>query len=239
MIVQRTGTSLLLITQPDHAALASRLMEQWRADGFPRAARRHSILHAITQHDNGWQELDCAPILDADGRLLDFIAVPDDVKRSVWPRGAERLASTPHAAALVAQHGLHIYRRHRHDAPWASFFAEVTGLRDEYARHASISVEELLREYFFLRIGDLVSLTFCNGWTNRQIDDSGSGYEMQLQGTRLMISPDPLDGREIPLEIAAREVPDRAFASADEAKTAFSRARSVTVKGMAIGRNPA
>jgi uncharacterized protein DUF3891 len=238
MIVQRLGTSMLLITQPDHAALAARLMEHWRADGFPDAARRQSILHAIQQHDNGWQELDSAPILDPEGLVLDFIAAPDGSKRGVWPRGVHRLASTPHAAALVAQHGLHIYRRHRKDLPWASFFTELTRLRDEYVHRARVSIEELLRDYFFLRIGDLVSLTFCNGWAEPQTDDSGSGYEMQLEGTRLTISPDPFEGSGVPLEITARALPTRIFVSAEEATSAYAHAPSVILKGMAVGANP-
>ena len=239
MIVQRKATSLLLITQPDHAALAARLMEHWRADDFPRAARRQSILDAIDRHDNGWQELDEAPIVDANGRILDFISAPDEMKRGVWPRGVERLANRPHVAALVAQHGLHIYRRHRSDSSWAAFFAELTTLRDASARQADVSNEELRRDYFFLRIGDLISLTFCNGWTDKQTDDSGSGYEMQLAGNRLAISPDPLDGREVPLEIVARELPDGVFHTQDTATAAFARAPRVILRGMAVGGNPA
>lgn len=214
-------------------------MEHWRGNGFPGTPRRHSILHAIEQHDNGWQELDAVPMLDGNGRILDFISAPDDVKRRVWPRGIERLAAVPYAAALVAQHALHIYRRHRPDRPWAGFFAELTGLRNEYIRRANVSADDLLREYFFLRIGDLVSLTFCNGWTGRQTDDSGSDYELRLEDTRLTISPDPFDGTAVPLEIAARELPQRTFGSAEQARDEFSRAPRVTLRGMAVGRDPA
>ena len=49
---------------------------------------------------------------------------------------------------------------------------------------------------------------FCNGWTASQLDDSGSGYTIRLEGTRLTIAPDPFEGREVPLEITARELPN-------------------------------
>jgi hypothetical protein len=235
MIVQPTASSLLLITQPDHAALAARFMRHWRTNGFPDSAHRESILHAIAQHDNGWEDVDAAPLVDAEGRILDFISVPSEVKRAIWPRGVERLDTTPHAAALVAQHGLHIYRRYREDPEWTSFFADLTALRDRYAYRSSIGIDDVVREYFFLRIGDLVSLTFCNGWTGEQIDDSGSGHAIRLDGTQLMISPDPLEGRAVPLAIEAREFPLGPFRSTDAARTAFAQAPRVTLEGVALG----
>ena len=114
MIVRVNGSSQLLITQPDHAALAALVMRQWRAGGLLQAPRLSSILLAVEQHDNGWREVDAAPLVDGGtGRVLDFIGAPDEVRRAVWPRGVDRLAATPYAAALVAQHALHIYRRYR------------------------------------------------------------------------------------------------------------------------------
>jgi hypothetical protein len=74
-------------------------MRQWRADGFPELPRRSSILAAIEGHDNGWQEVDAAPLVDAEsGRILDFVTALDSVRRGVWPRAIERMARTPHAA---------------------------------------------------------------------------------------------------------------------------------------------
>src|SRR5262245_40397854 len=108
MIIRKDGRSQFLITQPDHAALAGRIMRQWRRERMPDGERGAAVLTAIEQHDNGWTELDSAPIVDpGSGRVLDFITISDDVKRSVWPTGTERLASTPYAAALVSQHALH------------------------------------------------------------------------------------------------------------------------------------
>lgn len=235
MIVRPAGPSQLLITQPNHAALAARIMHQWCAGGFPDARRRSSILLAIEEHDNGWREVDTAPVLDAEtGRILDFINAPEPIRRAVWPRGVERLAETPYAAALVAQHAVHIYRRHRGDPPWAPFFSQMEALRDRHLRAAGpLALDDLLRDYAFLRIGDLVSLTFCNGWSEQQLDDVR--YAIRFDGTRLTITPDPFDGRQIVIEIAARELANRPFRSRSEAHDAFSSAREVTVTGIALG----
>jgi len=235
MIIRRAASSLLLISQPDHAALAERIMRRWRRDGLSESPRRDAILLAVAEHDNGWREPDAAPIVDvATGRLLDFIEAPDDVRRGVWPRGVERLAGTPYAGALVAQHALHIFRRYRSHPQWAPFFADMEAARDRHLRAAAPATpDQLLADYVFLRVGDLLSLTFCNGWSEAQMDVSG--YAARLDGTRLIVTPDPFGGREVALEIVARELPDRPFASADEASEAFRRAPTVTLTGIASG----
>src|SRR5687767_13560839 len=126
MIIRPANGSQLLITQPDHAALAADIMRHWQADGLPDSPRRALILFAICEHDNGWAEVDAAPIVDASsGRILDFVNAPDVVRRDVWPRGVERLAAMPYAAALLAQHALHIYRRYHAASEWAPFFLEM------------------------------------------------------------------------------------------------------------------
>src|SRR5215203_3779305 len=58
MIIRPHGSTQLLVTQPDHAALAGRIMERWAADDFPASPRRPEILRAIAEHDNGWLDVD-------------------------------------------------------------------------------------------------------------------------------------------------------------------------------------
>jgi uncharacterized protein DUF3891 len=236
MIVRLTGSSQFLITQPDHATLAATIMRGWRTGGLLDSPRLAAILLAIEQHDNGWSDVDAAPLVDEQtGDVVDFVAAPAEIRRALWPRGADRLASTPYAAALVAQHAVHVYRRYRGNPDWAQFFLEMESRRDRYRDRAAVTPDDLMREYFFLRIGDLASLTFCNGWTDPQVDDSGSGYTVRLDGPRLTIAPDPFGGHEVRLEIAARELPRRAFRSAAEAREAFRAAEATVIVGVAIG----
>ena len=237
MIIRVGESSLMLITQPDHAALAQHIMQHWRADGLPESPRRAAILLAVNEHDNGWREVDAAPIVDpATGGIRDFITAPDEVRRSVWPRGIERLAATPYAAALVAQHALYIYRRYRSDPAWGSFFADVEALRDRHLQsQPSATLDDLLSDYPMVRAGDLASLAFCNGWTDDQTD--APGYVIRLQGERLVVTPDPFEGRDLPIEITARALPRRAFASAADAAEAFATAPTATLKGVVSGRS--
>jgi hypothetical protein len=235
MIIRFDKSAQLLVTQPDHAALAARIMRQWRADGFPESPRRASILAAIEEHDNGWQEVDAAPLVNAEsGRILDFLTAPDSVRRGVWPRGIERMASVPYVAALVANHALHIFEPYRNDPQWSSFFAEIEGTRAKHLEAAwPRTLTELQADYAFLRIADLASLTFCNGWSGLQSDDSQ--YTMRLDDGRLIITPDPFEGNDVPLEVAARELPDRLFNSLADARRAFVSAPTVRIAGMASG----
>jgi hypothetical protein len=232
VIVRRTPDQLLLITQPDHAALAGAIVSAWRADGLPASPRRDVVLFATTHHDDGWLELDVAPLVGADGQLLDFINSPDDVRLAVWPRAVKKFAGNPYVAALVAQHALSIYEPYRGHAVRAAFFAEMQMLRDEsLARAAPRTAADLAADYFFVGLGDTLSLTFCNGWTEtRRVGD----YDTRLVGDRLTVAPDPFDGRELPLKISARRLPNRRFTSADAA-SAYRAAPVVTLDAVVSG----
>jgi Protein of unknown function (DUF3891) len=235
MIVRLSNESLLLITQPDHAALASRIMDRWLDPDLRESPHRDDILLAVREHDNGWAEVDAAPVLDPNtGRLLDFVHAPLDVRQGVWPRGIARLAHAPYAAALVAQHALHIYGRKRHDREWNGFFAQMERTRAQHLRRRGAgSLDDLQRDYEFVRVADLLSLAFCHGWRDPIAGEFG--YDLRLEGGDLVITPDPLGGARVSLEISAKELPDRPFASDADALEAFNTARAVTLTGIARG----
>lgn len=235
MIIQRAVGSQLLITQPDHAMLAGHIMRHWEADRLRESPRRSAILLAVQEHDNGWREVDSAPLVDqASGQLLDFITAPAAVRREVWPRGVNRLAATPYAAALVAQHAVHLYHRFRAERAWAPFFLAMEAARDRYLQlTGSASPEDLRRDYALVRIGDLASLTFCNGWTDVHSDESD--YAARLEGMRLIITPDPFEGGAVPIEVIARELPDHPFGSTAEARRAFDAAEPRMLRGIVSG----
>jgi hypothetical protein len=233
MIVRSAGDHLLLITQPDHAALAGAVAGAWQREPIA-ASRRDLVLLAAGAHDNGWREEDEAPVVDpASGRILDFINVPDALKQRVWPRAIGQFGSTPYAAALIAHHALTVYERYRSAPDWQPFFDAIRTARDRaLAESAPLSREDLLQDYFFVRVGDLISLMFCNPWLEPQ---HYAGYELRLDGPRLTITPDPLDGREILLSIAARQLPNRPYRSPADAAAAFAAAPVVTITGVALG----
>jgi hypothetical protein len=238
MIIRRFDSTQQLITQPAHAALAARIMRAWSAFHFPESRRKASILHAVEQHDCGWAFADDSLVLDeATGQLLDFTQVPDVVKRETSTRGIEPLSSDPYAAALCAQHRLHVYRRYVGDPAWDAFFAHMTAARDAFLRAArSDSLNEFLSDYWLVRAGDLASLAFCNNWVDTP--DDGCGYSFTMEGPSLTIVPDPFDGRTVDIEIEARVIDSQRFASAADARRIVASARAVTLKGEVRGLSP-
>ena len=234
MILRPEGEKLLAIAQADHAALAGRIMERWALDGLTVNPRRREVLLAVAEHDNGWEAIDQKPLVDAaTGRLMDFLSATTVAKQEVWPRGIASLSHAPYAAALVAQHAAHIYARFRGDAEWDSFFADMEAQRDRYVALAGASLDELLRDYAFVRVGDLLSLTFCNAWTDAKTDEFG--YTARLEGTNLTVQPDPFEGHSFVLEIRARELPKQVYASEAEATAAFEAAPGRLLQGMISG----
>lgn len=227
MIVRQADDGVLLITQPAHAHLAGRFMEHC----VPLAGRprRSAILHAISTHDNGWAEEDAFPSVDpSTGTVVDFVHASREVRHAVWRRGVGRLAPEPWAAALVAQHALTVYDRNRSDAEWAPFFTEVEGARDAMLRSSGMPLEDLTADYAFVRLADLISLTFCAGWTDEQ---RFGAWEVRLSGARVLVRPDAFGGREIPIEIAGRKIGSRRLSSSEELREALIAARTMVLRG--------
>ena len=228
MIVRQTDDALQLITQPDHAALAGEIMQHSVA--LAEHPRRASILLAVAEHDNGWTEPDAAPLIDpATAIPFDFISAPIDVRQGVWPRGVTRLEYDPWAAALVAQHAIVIFHRYRSDTAWTRFFVEMETMRREMVEASGLLLRELLADYWFLGLGDLISLTFCNGWTDVQEFDP---WSVRLSSSQVLVSPDPFDGSTIPIAIEAQEIPKRRYRDEAELREARATSHVTTLRGV-------
>ena len=201
----------------------------------PLAARprRDAILHAIAEHDNGWAEEDAAPTVNpTSGTVVDFVSAPLSVRHAVWRRGVARLADNPWAAALVAQHALTVYDRFRSEAEWTAFFAEMEAARGAMLRASRMPLDDLVADYAFVRLADLISLTFCTGWTD---EHRFADWTVQLSGTRVVVTPDAFGGMRIPIEIKAREIRNQAFRLDAELHDALSEANTTTLRGEVAG----
>jgi uncharacterized protein DUF3891 len=233
VIIRTSGTELLLIRQVDHAALAERIIAAWRLGGFGQSPRRDEILLAARRHDDGWSDQDAAPLVDpATGELLDYLHAPDDVREGIWPRGVDRLSQFPYSAALVAQHALHLFDKYRGDPGWRAFFDRMERRRAaSLAAAAPRTEDDLLHDYFYVRMADLLSLQFCDDWREPQ---RHGDFETRWDGARLTITPDPFEGASVPMTVSARRLPDVRY-DGHAAATAFAAAPLVTINGVAAG----
>lgn len=195
--------------------------------------RRDAILHAIGEHDNGWDETDAVPTVNpSTGDVFDFTTVPLSVRQGVWPRAVERLRSDLWAATLVAQHAITVYDRFRPEAEWTPFFAAMEAMRDALLRESGMRLDDLLPDYAFVRLGDLISLTFCTGWT----DEHRYGeWTVRRSGTRVVVTPDVFGGVVIPIAIPAREIRNQRFQSDAELRQALREAKTTTLRGEVAG----
>ena len=201
----------------------------------PLAARprRDAILHAIGEHDNGWAEEDAVPTLNPQtGHVVDFVSAPLSVRHAVWPRGVARLSDDPWTAALVAQHALTVYDRFRSEGEWTSFFAEMEAARDAMLRASRMPLDDLVDDYAFVRLADLISLTFCTGWTD---EHRFADWTIQLSGTRVVVIPDAFGGLKIPIAIKATEIRNQPFQQDAELRDALREGNMTTLRGEVAG----
>ena len=91
----------------------------------------------------------------------------------------------------------------------------------------------LLADYAFVRLADLISLTFCTGWTDEQ---RFGDWTVRPHGTGIRVTPDAFGGKVIPMEITANEIPDQPFRSDAELRIALSGAKTVKLQGDAAGQ---
>jgi hypothetical protein len=236
MIVREDGDSYLLITQPDHARLARDIVAAIRTEPALADAGRETVLFATLEHDNGWLEVDAEPTIDpATGRPCDFINGPAHVKHELWPRGIRRIARTnPRAGALVAEHALTVYHYRAAEPEWRPFFGPITALRDDLLRQVGAAEgpprEAFDRAYRVVRLGDVFSLQFCNGWTEPH---ETFGYKATLAANRLLITPDPFAGASVPLRVMARRIPARRYASDADLRAAMAESVPEFLEGAA------
>lgn len=229
MIVRPGDGVLHLITQPDHAALARRIMEHWAS--LHTAARRREILTAIEHHDRGWAEPDAALTVDpATATIRDFIHVPASVRQGVWPHSVERLAAAPWAAALVAHHAVTVYDRYRHDPDWQDFFPAMTARRDAHVARAGGELKALVRDYVYVRLGDLISLAFC---TRATAAESLGPWTIRLDGAHLHVTPSPFV-LDVTFAVAAREIPDVPYPTDEALRAAVAAAPSRALEGVVV-----
>ncbi len=230
MIVAPLDGQWLVITQNDHAHFAGELLALWRSDGLPDHPRRRELLFAAREHDNGWAEIDSAPMCGADGRPVDFMAVPRSTRWHIWRRGTLRYAERePYAALLIVRHAIHLHRSRLLDAEWAQAFAEWHQLEAELMEATAAAAAAVEQDYRWLELTDLLSLAACNRWT-RELECHGqrAGFDRAGDGTEvagtLTLEPFPLAGATT-FRIACRVIPERRYAGAVDLGVELATAR--------------
>src|SRR5262249_48861954 len=136
------------------------------------------------------------------------------------------------SAALVAEHAVVVYDRYRVEDGWEPFFSGMESARDQIIRVSGLTSHDLIADYVFVRLGDLISLLFCMGVSQPQHIGE---WVVQLTRDHVLVSPDPFGGQSIPIEVRARAIPDRTFESDEDLRVTVQAAQEVVLKGIVSG----
>jgi len=251
VIVSPRAEGLVLVRQVDHQIQCGLMAARWGGAGFARPEPWGPLAGAAAWHDEGWRQWEARPEVAPDGRPVDFVDIPRPVHVGLYRRGiATSLARDPLAGLLVSLHGRGLYERRLGidgprpdpgDRPRAvrEFLAEQEALQEglrarlrpdpdwEWAAYRILQALDLLSLYLTWRAhpagreGELAKVPRAPG-------DEGVTIRLRRTGEwTASADPFPFTGEAVPLEVAARVVPDRRYRDADDLAREMASARVV------------
>lgn len=171
MIRRRSGFTLQLITQTDHAGVSAFLAAHLGNDLFARPTA--DVIAAIHAHDAGWPLHDDRPTLNASGWPLHVFETPPSLSTQIWSASVERATVLgPYVALLVSLHQLNlsdgVIRRNLEAKSGGGVFSPRDVFDLNKFQHRQIELQEALRKQIGLRTD--IPLTL--GLAKRGIDEA-------------------------------------------------------------------
>jgi hypothetical protein len=196
MIVRERPDSFLLFEQHEHALIAGEFARRWRE----RPSPFESTVYAVANHDLAWRDVDREVLWNEEkDRPYSFMDYPLDLKLPAQRRGIDLVADhDPYAGCLCSMH----YARFLLDSVWPE---EVEFREGEVGRQGRLEermaeneVENLERNFRFLRLCDGLSLYLCLNEPGGE--DSPPPYPggFEFEGTRFR--PVWVDGQTLRLD---------------------------------------
>jgi hypothetical protein len=218
----------LLISQVEHARIAAELAVSWGEPPLQAVEQPEIVLPTIRRHDDGWDEWESQPAVDAEGKPVSFTEMSPADGNAIWQRSIESLADLgPLAQYLVASHFVDRRRKSTETSPERTAFVDDFERRraewfDHWQRQDPTrnTVERANRALRQLQFFDALSLWFC--CEPRAAEESlttPSGATLRLlpaAAAEIQLAPWPLRRPELDLEITARAVTRRAYSSSRE-----------------------
>jgi hypothetical protein len=248
---EHDDTGPFAISQASHAWLAWQLAMHWGNRRFARAAPRAEVLAAVLLHDSGWVEFDSSPTVDDGGRPRTFDRMEVDTHLEIW-RDCVRRAGlhARYAGLLVASHFAGLAERKTQDLldrgdtnsarAVQVFRAEMERLQAGWEEQLATDAryEGCLRgpgraiNAQIVESVDRISVHLCAnlGSPFRADGLSPNGDTLPIEfeiidGTTWRVSPWPLEGDRLRLQVEARRLPRARFEDDAELREALHRAR--------------
>ncbi len=231
MLISRRFDGLALVAQREHARVAGDMARAWGNEQFASGAAPASLVIAATRHDDGWESLDAAPLLNRDaGRPAHFLEVPLTETAGPYGRGVDRIYDQDVRAGVLAS-------MHRAGL-WSSRWGVQDGVPIEHPLAREVVASEdrritehtrelwqahgglrsafeaaLWRDYEVLEALDLLSLALCLLDTRRPSDPAAPPLAMamtlreleQPPGGRIVARVPALEGAHVELRLQVIE----------------------------------
>lgn len=219
MIVRDAGSAWHVVLQTEHAELSEEVARAW-AD---RGPRHDSVTLAARRHDDGWATWERSPMVDAEGKPVNFLDVHVPAHLAFYRAGIAAITDEDaYSGLLVSMHGAGIYRQRYGADPGLAltrapevqelvdaFVAEQEAAYPERSAEAGVDEEQRLADYHRLQWFDRFSLAFClRGW-----DEPGEPFELgpfrfePVAPWRARVSPWPFAASEVECSLVRRLVP--------------------------------
>ena len=183
IVIDEPPASLLIISQPDHAATSGEIARAWcRPDRFAPVMWERFI-EAVRRHDDGWIDTELRPSLDSEGRPHDFKSIHTGDHVLHWRRGIDRAADDElYIGLVVALHARWLYTHVEQGSVEEQrlahkFVSYLTTRIDAMIRHLASGTEEaaavapnnLFTAQRLLSFFDAISLMLLGGigWMNQ------------------------------------------------------------------------
>lgn len=246
MIVRPVPDGLLCIRQPDHAALAGTLAHAW-GGAFPRLRPREPVELAVRTHDDGWADLDEAPVRDPEtGAPFTYRTIPTADAIGVADRSVARASEAdPYAGWLVSRHFASFHERSA-DPDARRWVVAQVGQRSELLSRAWPLVgREALHPHVLegnldvLQLLDALSLALCEAWPEWESRGISAAYGEETTVFRFRrlardshgtVDPWPFDVPEILATIPARTLPGSVGEDPSELVAAWNAATPVSLE---------
>ena len=264
MIRRESDEGWVLITQPDHAFLSSRIMSFWGNEDFETITPGDKVMLAIREHDCGWEKTDSAADFNPEnGYPRNFMEMGTESQFEIWSECFERhLGEHPYSCALIALHFSQFNERNILRNPGdkeavllrdkiRGFLRESLGIRVGEGSLSGYLPADIRTNLRFLQVGDIISLALCHGTRSVTIKDVPVNYlgdttEMTLfseDGLNYTVSPSSFSRDSLRFDISGRKLEKRSFGEQAELKEAFHRAGGETfdlsISSKVEGRNVA
>lgn len=253
MIRAETATDWILVTHPDHAALAGQIADAWGNADFSAPSPYEAIRYAVYHHDDGWLARDAEPNLTPVGKpeaftrdLVGAYSAFEEIDLPAYLRvrahATAAVAAVNRAAAvIVSMHTVNLLTeqadmssiRPEHRDAHADFLTSQRDWQQATAADLGLDGDHLQRGFEFLQCCDNLSLIVCSGYDrardlrHRHPDCRGTRHTLvstPAGANAWRISPWPFANDNVELTLPFRRIPKSAVSDLASYRHAFAAA---------------